>query len=115
MHDRTPSATTLTDSDRIDRLRLIRSDNIGPRTFRSLLHHFGDARTALDACLTSHDAAARRGRAASAAKNKRALNLPRAKSWASAWSRLVKPATRRGWRRLTMRLPCSACAARWRR
>ena len=48
MHDRTPSATTLTDSDRIDRLRLIRSDNIGPRTFRSLLHHFGDARTALD-------------------------------------------------------------------
>jgi DNA processing protein len=38
----------LTDAERIDRLRLIRSDNIGPRTFRSLLDHFGDARTALE-------------------------------------------------------------------
>ena len=48
MHDRTPSAPRLTDADRIDRLRLIRSDNVGPRTFRSLLDHFGDARTALE-------------------------------------------------------------------
>src|SRR3954454_15675175 len=48
MHDRTPPPTLqLTEADRIDRLRLIRSDNVGPRTFRSLLHHFGDARTAL--------------------------------------------------------------------
>src|SRR5712672_1653014 len=47
MHDRTPSTTPLTDADRIDRLRLIRSDNIGPRTFRSLIQHFGNARTAL--------------------------------------------------------------------
>jgi len=31
MHDRTPSAPHLTDSERLDRLRLIRSDNIGPR------------------------------------------------------------------------------------
>jgi DNA processing protein len=29
-------------------LRLIRSDNVGPRTFRSLLRHFGIARTALE-------------------------------------------------------------------
>src|SRR5712671_5191705 len=64
MHDRTPSATTLTDSDRIDRLRLIRSDNIGPRTFRSLLHHFGDAGTALDRLpdLARRGGAARPGR-----------------------------------------------------
>ncbi len=64
MHDRTPSATTLTDSDRIDRLRLIRSDNIRPRTFRSLLHHFGDARTALDRLpdLARRGGAARPGR-----------------------------------------------------
>jgi hypothetical protein len=48
MHDRTPSATHLTDSDRLDRLRLIRSDNVGPRTFRSLLRHFGSARAALE-------------------------------------------------------------------
>jgi DNA processing protein len=47
MHQRTPSAPDLTDSERIDRLRLIRSDNVGPRTFRSLLQHFGSARAAL--------------------------------------------------------------------
>ena len=48
MHDRTPSAPHLTDSERLDRLRLIRSDNVGPRTFRSLLQHFGSARAALE-------------------------------------------------------------------
>jgi DNA processing protein len=31
MHDRTPNPFRLTDSDRLDRLRLIRSDNVGPR------------------------------------------------------------------------------------
>ena len=39
----------LTDTQRLDWLRLIRSDNVGPRTFRSLLRHYGDARAALDA------------------------------------------------------------------
>jgi DNA processing protein len=39
----------LTDAERLDRLRLIRSDNVGPRTFRSLLDHFGSAREALAA------------------------------------------------------------------
>jgi len=39
--------TRLTDAERIDRLRLIRSDNVGPRTFASLLHHFGSAKAAL--------------------------------------------------------------------
>jgi len=48
MHERTPSAPDLTDSERIDRLRLIRSDNVGPRTFASLLRHFGSARSALE-------------------------------------------------------------------
>src|SRR5438552_3807473 len=47
MHDR-PSTTRLTDPERLDRLRLIRSDNVGPRTFISLLNHFGDAKTALE-------------------------------------------------------------------
>lgn len=40
---------TLSDEQRLDWLRLIRSDNVGPRTFASLLRHYGDARTALDA------------------------------------------------------------------
>src|SRR5207253_9524441 len=41
--------THLTHEQRIDWLRLIRSDNVGPRTFRSLINHCGDARAALDA------------------------------------------------------------------
>jgi len=48
MHERTPSTPDLPDSERIDRLRLIRSDNVGPRTFTSLLRHFGSARSALE-------------------------------------------------------------------
>src|SRR5258708_3960766 len=64
MHDRTTGAPPLTDQDRIDRLRLIRTDNVGPRTFRSLLNHFGDARTALDRLpdLARRGGAARPGR-----------------------------------------------------
>src|SRR5713226_2339461 len=48
MDTRTPNTTHLTDEQRIDWLRLIRSDNVGPRTFRSLINHFGSARSALD-------------------------------------------------------------------
>jgi len=45
---RTPAIIKLTDLQRIDWLRLIRSDNVGPRTFRSLVNHFGSARAALE-------------------------------------------------------------------
>jgi DNA processing protein len=41
-------STQLTDAQRLDWLRLIRSDNVGPRTFRSLINHFGSARAALE-------------------------------------------------------------------
>jgi DNA processing protein len=44
---KTSSTTQLSDAQRVDWLRLIRSDNVGPRTFRSLIHHFGSARAAL--------------------------------------------------------------------
>ncbi len=50
-------AVHLTDDQRIDWLRLIRSQNVGPRTFRSLVNHFGGARAALEAL----PALARRG------------------------------------------------------
>ncbi len=40
---------TLTDEQRLDWLQLSRSENIGPRTFRDLLAHFGSARAALEA------------------------------------------------------------------
>jgi DNA processing protein len=39
----------LTDDQRLDWLRLIRSDNVGPRTFSWLLRQYGDARRALEA------------------------------------------------------------------
>ncbi len=45
--DAISTPTHLSDAERLDRLRLIRSENIGPRTFQSLLRHFGDARTAI--------------------------------------------------------------------
>lgn len=39
----------LTDTQRIDWLRLIRSDNVGPRTFRALIKRYGNAQAALEA------------------------------------------------------------------
>lgn len=40
---------TLSESERLDRLRLIRSENVGPITYGHLLRRFGTARAALDA------------------------------------------------------------------
>ena len=37
------------EADRFDWLRLIRSENVGPDTFHTLLQRFGTARAALDA------------------------------------------------------------------
>ncbi len=42
-------SVALTDEQRIDWLRVIRSENIGPRTFGALLNHYGSARGALAA------------------------------------------------------------------
>jgi len=58
------TTSQLTEADRVDRLRLIRSDNVGPRTFRSLLTHFGSARVALERLpdLARRGGAARAGR-----------------------------------------------------
>src|SRR5436190_12355972 len=49
MDIQTSTSTHLTDAQRLDWLRLIRSDNVGPRTFRSLINHYGSARAALAA------------------------------------------------------------------
>jgi DNA processing protein len=64
MDTRSPSTTNLTDAQRVDWLRLIRSDNVGPRTFRSLIIHFGSARSALERLpdLARRGGAARPGR-----------------------------------------------------
>jgi DNA processing protein len=42
-----PKGIALTERQRIAWLRLIRSDNVGPSTFRDLINHFGSAETAL--------------------------------------------------------------------
>lgn len=47
----------LSDDQRVSWLRLIRTENVGPATFRSLINHFGSAEAALDAL----PALARRG------------------------------------------------------
>jgi DNA processing protein len=39
----------LSDEQRLDWLRLMRSENIGPRTFKTLINHYGGARAALAA------------------------------------------------------------------
>ena len=46
---RQPDGRLLTRSQRLAWLRLIRSDNVGPVTFRQLLNRFGSAEAALDA------------------------------------------------------------------
>jgi DNA processing protein len=43
------TSVSLTDEQRLDWLRLIRSENVGPRTFNSLVRHYGSARAALNA------------------------------------------------------------------
>src|ERR1044071_9009115 len=45
----TVESLRLTDEQRLDWLRLIRSENVGPRTFRALVNHYGGARAALAA------------------------------------------------------------------
>ena len=71
----TQDTTHLSDAARIDWLRLIRSDNVGPRTFRSLLHHFGSARAALEQLpdLARRGGADRPGRICSADDARREL------------------------------------------
>ena len=65
-----PGTTELPDAERIDWLRLIRSDHIGPRTFRSLVSHFGSAGAALERLpdLARRGGAARPGRICSEAE-----------------------------------------------
>jgi DNA processing protein len=53
------SGPRLTDEQRLDWLRLIRSENVGPRTFRALVNQFGGAAAALwRRCRTSPGAVA---------------------------------------------------------
>jgi DNA processing protein len=77
--NQTQDIAQLSDTQRIDWLRLIRSDNVGPRTFRSLLHHFGSARAALERLpdLARRGGAARPGRICSEEDAQREFNAGR--------------------------------------
>jgi DNA processing protein len=70
----------LTDAQRLDWLRLIRSENIGPRTFRALINHYGSARDALNALpdLARRGGSERPGRIFSVAEAERELAEARA-------------------------------------
>ena len=56
-----PQSPRLSDDERFDWVRLIRSENVGPRTFRVLVKQFGNARAALEALpeLARHGGATR--------------------------------------------------------
>src|SRR3954469_24179446 len=76
---RPPEVPELTDDERIDWLRLIRSENVGPRTFRSLFSHFGSVRAALEALptLAKRGGAARAIRISPPADAEREMNAAR--------------------------------------
>ncbi|MFC3071930.1 DNA-processing protein DprA [Shinella pollutisoli] len=69
----------LSERQRIAWLRLIRSDNVGPVTFRDLINHFGSAETALTMLpeLSRRGGAARAIRVASMADAERELEVAR--------------------------------------
>ncbi|OAP40432.1 DNA processing protein DprA [Sinorhizobium glycinis] len=69
------NGTALTERQRIAWLRLIRSDNVGPATFRDLVNHFGSAEAALEALpdLSRRGGADRQFRIASVADAEREL------------------------------------------
>jgi DNA processing protein len=70
----------LSDAQRIDWLRLIRSENVGPRTFRHLVNHTGSASAALKALpdLARRGGAARSGRICSEDEARREIAAARA-------------------------------------
>ncbi len=73
--DRLASAPIrLSDAQRIDWLRLIRSEHVGPRTFRSLVYHCGSTRAALERLpeLARRGGASRPGRICSLEETERA-------------------------------------------
>jgi DNA processing protein len=69
------SGIALNDRQRVAWLRLIRSDNIGPVTFRELINHFGSAEKALDALpdLSRRGGSARSPRIATVAEVEREI------------------------------------------
>ncbi|MDI7864390.1 DNA-processing protein DprA [Rhizobiaceae bacterium n13] len=73
------SGFALTDKQRLAWLRLIRSENVGPSTFRDLIDHFGSAEAALDALpeLSQRGGSRRSVRVCSIAEAEREIDIAR--------------------------------------
>jgi DNA processing protein len=72
------ASVRLSDEQRLAWLRLIRSDNVGPVTFRELVNHFGSATAALDALPDLAGRGGRRVRIAAAADAEREMTAAHA-------------------------------------
>jgi DNA processing protein len=81
----------LSDDERLDWLRLIRSQNVGPRTFRTLIDHYGSARAALAAlpALARRGGASGPGRIQTREEAERELGA--AKAFGVTWVALGEP------------------------
>jgi hypothetical protein len=103
------------DEQRLDWLRLIRSDNVGPRTFRALLNHCGSARAALAALphLARRGGATRAARVCSREDAERELGAAKALGVTSLQS--ASRTIRNGCRRSTTRPRYLRCAETRRR
>ena len=75
--EETSRGIALTEKQKLSWLRLIRSDNIGPVTFRDLINHFGSAEAALEALpdLSRRGGAARSPRIATIAEVEREMDV----------------------------------------
>ncbi|MGF1503337.1 MAG: DNA-processing protein DprA [Paracoccaceae bacterium] len=82
----TPAPARLSERERTARLRLARSENVGPRTFRHLIRRFGSALRAVDAL---PELAARGGAAAYRAASVEAVDAERALAEAAGARLLV--------------------------
>lgn len=74
-----PKRLPLTEEQRLNWLMLIRSENVGPATFRDLINHFGSAAAALEALpdLARHGGVASKIRVASRGQAERELEAAR--------------------------------------
>lgn len=79
--NKTVSSVRLSDDERLDWLQLIRSDNVGPRTFHTLVKHCGGVRGALAALpdLARRGGASRPGRICAREEAERELKAARAR------------------------------------
>ena len=93
---RSAAGVRLTDEQRLDWLRLIRSDNVGPRTFRALINHYGGARAALDALPELARRGGRQSRRRICPRDDAEREIAAAPSSASPSSRWASRTIRRG-------------------